>query len=147
MQNIGLLYNLSLGGVRYKAVPMHFLVRFLEAPIICAPRENPCSHLPAHRQNITRFVDGGNKTRDIMRLIREMDWTIGLTLCSYFNQTSIFSFVSSATLEKWCLPFCMIAKFARTQTEGVCKQGFVFFVVNTVLRIFGQLNSVGLSPS
>jgi hypothetical protein len=77
MQNIGLLSILSLGGVRYKALPMHFLVRFLEAPTLCAPREKPCSHLPTLRQNITRFVDEGNRTREwnIMRIMREMYWT------------------------------------------------------------------------
>jgi hypothetical protein len=62
MQNYGLLCNLSLDGVRYKEVAMRFLVRFLEASTICAPREKPCSHLTALRQNITRFVDEGNKT-------------------------------------------------------------------------------------
>jgi hypothetical protein len=67
---------------------MHFLVRFLEAPTICAPREKPCSHLPALRQNITRFVEEGN----IMRITREMEMDPNmLILCLYFNQISVFS--------------------------------------------------------
>jgi hypothetical protein len=87
MQNIRFLCNLSLGGERYKVVPMHFLVRFLEAPTMCGPRGKTLArNCPLPGTNITRLVDGGETKRgDLVRLRRETAWFIGLDSLPFFQ--------------------------------------------------------------
>jgi hypothetical protein len=120
---------------RYKVVPMHFLVRFLEAPTMCGPGGKPLLATARSLAQISRdWLMGETKRRDLVRLRRETAWSIGLRSLLFFQANngilaSLFGNVRemvSTVLYDWLILESTGCGFIKT---------FFFFVVNIILWI------------